>query len=669
MKKLHLLFIFSFLFIFYGLAQKNATHFLNDQRVNARPIKNLSNHQAILIPSKNITPISKSFGDTIFYEDFSDSSLSNWFIVNNNIMGCSWQWDTLYRSGSFSSPNNIITSTTASNGFMLLPLDSCNTPIPPTGSVQADTYFESDSIDLTLNGVYPNGVNSVIVSYQQTIRHCCNSLRKFVLQVSTDNFSTFTEYDAFTPNPTSTITNTIDISSAAGNAASIKVRFYSQGSAHFYWMIDDFTITEGANHDMQLSNVLPLFDTTYAISPFYSQIPIFLFNPLTFSGVITNNGAFGTTNARLEVSITNDSMRVAPGSPKIAGIGLQYLETTSSPGTLLSKESDTLVVGTFTPFIPSVFGDYSIQFKANSDSVDQVPFNDEDNTFSFSVTGRTLAKDNGVLTGTLSPANFVRAGIPGGTSAGDEMATLFIVEPNTNSFSQSPIPESVSFMVSNHPSNVGAMILPKIYTFNENATSLNTAIGNEVASAFLPDTIEAGDLGKWITVPFDNGTAFINGLTAGQYIVGWENTTIAGGVNFSVAEDQLTGVKQPGITTFINFGHDTTGWGTISPTTPGIRLHFAPLPVSISEVGDTKTNLTVNPVPSKGQIQVKAKTSSSKSYNLRIKNLLGQEFYNEPIEIKKQFIKQLDLSNLERGIYLLSLESDTERIVKKIILN
>ena len=271
-----------------------------------------------------------------------------------------------------------------------------------------------------------------------------------------------------------------------------------------------------------------------------------------------------------------------------------------------------------------------------------------------------MAKDNNNLQGSFSPAMFVRNGIPGGTAPGDKLATKFIIEPNLNTNPQAanPIPTSISFLVSNDSNNIGASIIPKVWNFTL----------NEVASS-PPYLIQSSALGNWITLPLNSGVGVTNGLVSGEYYVGWETAAISGGSNFSVQEDLSSGIRQPNFTTLIDFGH-SPGWGSTSPTNPGIRLNFGKLPL-VTNLSNSKisgTFFSVHPNPNNGQFKLNITTNNFATYELKVKSILGQSIHNEAINASGQITEQLDLRALKKGIYIVSLENEREKIVKKIIL-
>ena len=182
--------------------------------------------------------------------------------------------------------------------------------------------------------------------------------------------------------------------------------------------------------------------------------------------------------------------------------------------------------------------------------------------------------------------------------------------------------------------------------------------------------IAAADTGTLLTLPFDNGPAFFNGLDSGkQYIFGYEVTSINGGAsNFEVFNDFTSSLLQPGFNTFLNFGH-APGWGTTGDN-PVIRVNFGNLPISTSIANNQVSNVEfdVLPNPNNGEIKLNISTTSPIAYNLNIRNMLGQVVYNDIINVNGNKTERLDLSNVEKGIYFVSLENGNDKLVKKVIV-
>jgi len=622
---------------------------------------------------------SKAFGDTIYYQDFNGGLPAGWTIVDNTSNNFIWKWDTVYQNGQLSSPNNVLVSSTAANGFMSLPADFYNTPIPSTGPVGMDTYFESGAIDLTKNGIYPNGLQSVWVTYQQSLRYCCSGSNKLVLQVSTDNFTTFSEYDATNGIALSSAiasqTNIIKITDVAASATSIKIRFLSKDNSHYYWMIDDFAIIEGPRNDLELRSPYLEFSSSYTYNPFYSQIPSILFPQLTLSGFVYNNGSNDLTGVRIEGDIFNT---VAQGGTPL---GLVYFAT-SNPSFLetgITRDTADYVVTNQPSFLPPICGDYRVDMIATSDSIDE-NLGNEVYSHNFTVTDTVWAKDDNGYSGGIGPGSFARVGQTGGTAVGDRFGTMYVVESRIGNGGSSQVPTSVTYAVSKSPFNIGVEIVPKIWKYEEDSlfapasgTIAAAFAGGEVASSFIPYTIQAGDTNTLLTLPLDNGSAVFNGLDSGQYVVGWEVTNTNGGNSFEVQVDPSSGQFQKLITCFVDLAHQP-GWGWVDAN-PVIRLNMANLPItgcgtsSLENVLSPKElSISIQPNPNSGLFNLTISNEIKTTCNLTVRNLLGQSIYTETISVNGTITKQVDLTEFEKGVYVISLENGAERILKKVVV-
>jgi hypothetical protein len=613
----------------------------------------------------------KAFGDTLYYQDFANGLPTGWTIVNNNPNNFLWEWNTVYRQGAFSGTRTEIKSTTAANGFMSLPSDFYNTPTPPTGRVAMDTYFESDTISIAPK-------SSVWVSYQQYVRYCCNASNRLVLQVSTDNFITFTEFDAIDGLPVNTsntsnavggTTNIINISTAVANAPQFKIRFLAVHSGRYFWMIDDFAVIEGVENDMELRSPYLEFNFDYAYNPFYGQIPFDWFTPLPLSAFVYNNGSNDLTGARIEADITHTaSLNSGPG------VGLVY-STSSTPLPLQSgvtRDTADYVVTNNPRFVPTILGDFRVDIIATSDSIDG-NLGNENYSQTFTTSDTIFARDDDGYAGGTGPGSYVRSGQTGGTAVGDRFGTMYIVESRTGNGGTTKIPTSITFAVSDDPANIGVEIVPKIWSYNED--SLFTATGSiaaafaggEVASAFIPYTILPTDTNSLLTLPLDNGTAVFNGLDSGQYVVGWEVTNTNGGNSFEVQADASSGQFQDDVTCFIDLAH-SPGWGWVD-VNPVIRLNFGNTNfIGLNDLTNSNTQLSITPNPNNGLFTMAITSKETIIYTLNVRNMLGQQVYTDILSVKGSVTKQMDLSQFEKGIYLVSLENGTEKILKKVVV-
>ena len=662
MKKEHILLTSFLLCSIFGFTQNKIKQKTTIPQVEAAPTSSPKTIDPDFLKAAKFN--SKAFGDTLFYDDFDSL---RWTVVNNNPNNFLWRWDTVYSNGQFSNANNIITSTSAANGFMVLPADFYNTPIAMSG-IPMDTYFESGSIDLTKGGTTPRGFCSVWVSYQQALRYCCSGANRLVLQVSSDNFITFQEYDAtnsLAVNAASgTFTNIINISSAAAFTPNIKVRFLSEGNTHYYWMIDDFAIIEGPNNDLELITPYVEFNYDYAYNPFYGQIPYDLMTPLRLSGSNYNNGCNTLTGVQLKGNFIHVADEL--GNP---GVGSVF-NSSSTPDTVFPGATYTAVTNA-PHFTATLLGEFRVDLLSDSDSLDE-NLGNETYSQTFSTSDTILARDDDGYAGGTGPGSFVRNNQPGGTVVGDKFGTLYIVESRTGNGGVRKVPTSITFAVSNDSSNIGVEIVPKIWEYDEDSLlgptgTIAAAFGREVASTFIPYTIQ--NVGTLLTIPLDNGPAVLNGLDSGQYVVGWEVTNTNGGNSFEVQVDASSGQYQDNVTCFIDLAH-SPGWGWVDAN-PVIRLNMGnlPIPTSLKNEVDSNTTLTIQPNPSNGEFNLTFETTGKSTFQLTVRNSLGQLVYSDIINIQGGNSKRFDFSRLDKGIYYISLQNESESLVETVVIH
>ena len=613
----------------------------------------------------------KAFGDTLYYQPFTDSLPDGYRVINNNANNFVWTWDTVYQTGRFSTMIPEINSTTASTGFMSLPCDNYNSP---SGATQMDTYFISDKI------TFDTARNSVFFQYQQYLRFCCRTTDELVLEISLDSLNWGTPFDlsrglsvnaANAGAGVAVAVEQINVSRVLAGETEFWYRVRSTQNSHYFWMIDDIAFIEGPSNNLELIDPLVEFNAaSYGLNPFYGRVPNEILSPVIFSGNVINNGGTQNTNVSLDVAVTH----VADLN---GGTGTGIVYTTSGLYGTLAPLADS---NNFTPlpaFEPTVRGTFNVGFKANGDSADQISGNDTAN-FALFVGNRmqdtVFARDDDGFGGGISPASFVSGatGTPGGTADGDRMGVLYVVEGKSGNSAKLK-PTSLTFAVSANARNIGIEIVPRIWEFNEDSSTLATAIGNVVANSFIPYTVQASDTNSLLTLPFDPSTP---ALDSGQYVAGWEVTggTTPSNPNdptniFQVQVDASTGINQPGVTTFLWFGHDP-GWGTIAPTNPVIRMNFGNIvPVGIEDVENVSDlKFQVAPNPNNGQFNLNLSSDQAINYNLNVRNMVGQTIRTESITVNGSMVKPMDLSSLKKGIYFISLENENERLVKKVIV-
>ncbi|MBL4708500.1 MAG: T9SS type A sorting domain-containing protein, partial [Flavobacteriales bacterium] len=313
-------------------------------------------------------------------------------------------------------------------------------------------------------------------------------------------------------------------------------------------------------------------------------------------------------------------------------------------------------------------GHYTIQLTALSDSADQFPGN-ETIVQKFSTSDTVLAKDNGIfnIRDWTGPQVFVKNGQAGG-GVGDKFGTKFIVESQSGSGGITKIPTSISYRVYLDSSYSNIEILPRIWPLALSTTSLRLL--SPIATSFLPFTISTSSIvDTFITLPLDFGPATINGLPDGEYVVGYEISQINGVGPIFRLLNNISGLSsQPLVSCFVDLAHAPgLAWVDVNP---GIRLNFGNLAISTSlkDPLDSNSRVDVFPNPSKGEFSIQFK-ENKKEYMLHVINSLGQSVYNAPISGSAGSKKNLDLKFLNKGVYYLMFNNETESLVEVVVIN
>ncbi len=323
----------------------------------------------------------KAGGDTIWSTtfDWADETQERgwslpegWSIVDNTDFGMPWIWrdDTL--GGNFTNqaaPGHFIT---AENGFICVPVDEYNAVDGVTTSNACDTYIETPPIDCS---AYP----SVMVNFNHLFRTCCAGAFSMEMQVTNDDWVHQAVYDVRFGIANNTVTPVkyrspeINISDVAAGLPNIKIRFHwFNGSSHYYWMIDDLTLTEAYQNDLVLEdswadfndgaddrvghiNYWPLSQMGGAAG---EDIGGFIGDYL-FSGALLNNGMSEQENAHVQTTILKNGEQIFQESSDAIYVDLLVRDTLDVNSTFLADD----------------YGDYQITFDALSDNAEEVERN------------------------------------------------------------------------------------------------------------------------------------------------------------------------------------------------------------------------------------------------------------------------------------------------------
>lgn len=593
---------------------------------------------------------SKAIGDTLYQETFANQIPAGWTVVNNAGNSNNWVWSNSAPGGQYSTTTAAINSTTASDGFMSLPADLYNTPFPAGGPVAMDVYFQSPAISITPKA-------SVLLRWQQSQRYCCSSANELVVEVSTDAI-TWTTYDAAfgrnpntaAPTPTTSPAEQaeINVSAQFANQSTVYIRFRSTANTHYYWMIDDVLLVEGAGDAMELEDWSINFSDT-SINPVMALIPQLALDPLTFDGALYNAGSNTQSGVGLEVEVVQDS--TYGGNP---GAGTRYLSSTMLGIPSVSQQRDTLRVG---PYLNTADGYFRAIFRALSTAPNQNPAAAIGEQ-RFVVTDSILSKDFGPYVGVAGPGNYV-----GGGNDGDRWGSLMSVGTNPNT-SSGITANTISILVGNDIDNDGTSISPRVWYWDDTASTIAGAITEPpVGSSPFSLAIDTSMFGQWVTLPLFPPATILPGA---QYVVGWEQITgAASGAEFTAARDRNVEPFQPAVSNFVYVNDASPGWGWVTQVA-AIRLNLA-LTIGVEEK-EAKSAFSVYPNPNDGNFTLNITSNTAKTYNVSVRNMLGQTVYTDNLSVNGQKRQELSLAGMDKGVYFVTLQNGSERLVKKVIV-
>jgi len=552
-------------------------------------------------------------------DDLSDASL--WTMTDHANGGTqNWVIGTAAPSGGFSNGMGAITSTTAANGFAMYDSDALATS---ASNAQDATLSFNSSIDCSAYQY----VNLSFESYHRVFHD------SVFVEVSNDNVN-WDRYEVHTDlgvNDASTNPEVIsvNISATAGNQAAVWFRFRYEGEWDYAWMLDDVSISETPNNAASISDAvqggwwvnyanvaggsLAGFDYTFMPT---SQLAV---NPYSFEAVLHNEGVAGQ-NMVLNAEVFND-----------AGTSVF---TSSSNSMLLDMSHAVDTFACNNTFSPTSNGVYEMRIWGTGDSIgtDTAILMSVVNDYTY---GRDWAQAAGAW----------RVGRDcGGMVLG---TTLDIYADETVYAIQAHIDDE---------SVVGTPVFVVLYELDPNSA-------DPVYLSQSDDYIlSASDIDNWVNIPFDGGQDLFSGTSYLAAISGYASPTDTFKVNVSGNSQGSCYIQDNGC----DLGANPFGtWYTISDI-PMIRMSFDPAALSVDNV--ISGDFNVFPNPNNGVFTIELNNVKADDYIISVLNVLGQQVYTSTKEISTISSERIDLSDLDKGIYILEVSNSEATISEKIII-
>ena len=612
-------------------------------------------------------------GDVIWSEDFAGGFPADWTLSGANVAECAWKYSTqgsigYFNGGNYPAAAPALNSTTAANGFLICDNDSANHTLygQPAGSTyqELETYFTTSVIDLT-------GHSLVRLEFEHYFRFYGNDI-DLLVSVSTDgsNWTDFTAQEDFTSNDASDdpMRFSMDVSSIIGGSATAYVKI-GWSSLAYFWMIDDIKIVSVPNNDLAIGDSYFRTAVDTGAMHYYTAIPESQIENevLQFSAKVANVGAVTQPNTILTNNITTPTGTVT---------------TNSAVADVAAGTVDSLMIADEFTFDDGV-GTYSFALSTSSDSVDSYIGDNAADTIRINVTDSTYARDRDAV------GNYSYG--PGSTF---EMGPLFDIYDTVKA-------TSVSIALGDN-SAVGDAI--SIYIYDDTFTPISarefiTLTADDIsglATFAIPEVLLTP--GQYVVTyktytdavyfrrsPFDADamTVFVDVSSGGT----WYYTSAVPVIRLNVSTDLwVCDLAANAVQTGDNMALATAINGTapysylwsngdVTESVSGLTSGQVPgyehtvtitddsscvakatvsIVTGIIEAG-IEGDISLYPNPNNGEFQLNLDNVDAGIYNVSVKNIVGQNVYQNVINVTGSYNANVKLANMQNGIYFMEI--------------
>ena len=418
------------------------------------------------------------------------------------------------------------------------------------------------------------------------------------------------------------------------DSSSVTIRFLwsDAGSWASGFAIDDIVINPLPDYALKLNQAFQVFPSSYFGATTYQTVPKAQAEATAynFAGYIQNMGLNTLDSARVYASITSEGF------------------STQSDGiNTVSLDQDSLFCNDV--FTATGAGTYTADIYAADENGTQT----ETSSVSFEVTEFEYARDDAGMSGDYSGGSFVN------DAGSEQRGNVFDIYADATIY---------AIKVRAHPATSPNCMVKGI---------INTVIpgdgteANPTTYAFFTETPEI-NIGEytdgWTNLMFNPPVEVFAGdvilATISAAYNGVDTLVIGTSGNTDVAETMLQDIDgtQP---------NGNPGDWYYTTTAPMVRLNFDPNatgplpPASVNEIVNSAT-FNVYPNPNNGIFNISI-SNSVENQTIEIKNVIGQTVYSEIARNSSE--NTIDLSNLDKGVYTITLISDNGMSsAKKIII-
>lgn len=569
-------------------------------------------------------------GGAIWSEDFGNGFPTGWAVDDASGIN-PWKWSLNGSHGNFNGTNALdyadpISSTTASNGFLISDPDSANhfNYGQPSGTTYQylNSYFATSEIDLGAS------YSSLLLQFEQSFRF--NNSVDLVVQVSADSV-TWVDYTVQGGVDNNTASDdpelvSINISGAVGNSQSVFLRI-GWNARVYYWMIDDMRIIEGLDSDLELTKA---YHGDIVLDYQYSRIPLEQTSEMVIGAVVTNLGGITQTSVTVDYDILLDGSSVSSGS---------FAFTDD----IVAADSDTAWHST--GFTPSQIGEYEVVMTVSSPLTDENTTNQEGSS-TFEVTEFLFAHDY------------------------EDQFEIQVWGQEDANGDANPYGHGNVFI----PPNDGSSVYAFEVAFGSNTTP-NTSVIAEVheLGSSIQDIVDS-----YVSV-YDINSSDINGGSNFSYttIVLDEGVPLSAGIGYTIAlqseggDDEMWILANQGDEDFSTTLYGPYGaggavnWYNGYAHTPAIRMNLNP---DIASVDDdiAQYGFGLFPNPAADQLNIRFDVNAGAS-ELRIHDVSGKLVERHDLQ-QNQSLFSIDLSRLDAGMYLVSVMTENGSATQRLIV-
>lgn len=588
----------------------------------------------------------KAAGDILYIQDFSGGTLGDMTTSGTN--ASVWQYDLDGGNGQYSGTGNAIVSPTAGDGFAIFDADFFNA----TTSDDLDGNLESPAIDLSV-------VPGATLSFYSKYRSCCAWAWYPKVQVSTDDFASYEEFDVrrmgiLQGDVSGTHLMEVQLSqylATATNKSNFKFRFAFNQAGYYYWQIDDISIVETSPYDVKLE-ALWLDDINQTFE--HTDVPTSMAGPLTVQGHLVNRGHSLPTNTQIMITVLDAT-------------GTQV--ATESGGILdnnFSLIDDTITFITAIDLSTLPIGSYAIHAEI---SINEADANSDNDTLS-----RIINRTDFALGQSNHDAARVTKSV--GRYYGSDPDSDPMIFGNVMYIPNDITLHGLEVTIGNgayYSTTIGGEISVKLYQMDYGSgldfTQSHVEIGEERFFTITPEMIPALDGYNDVVLNFHESPTAAGGmdLTGGNYYMAVISHPGGTDNHFAYAcnarDDDYSSHYQ---------GSDPTIWYTISRQVH-TRMIFDPQLIIDAGLNQLENNGLVfgniAPNPTTGQTTINYSVDNSSTVSVQVLDIAGKilAVSNEGIQTSGSHNLSVDVSNFTNGIYYITITTDNSQVTKKLI--